>query len=794
MRRGILLLLIIGCYCPALLAQKLAQAIKGKITDVSSGESLIGASVTILGSDPLIGAISDVNGLYEIKNVPIGRQDIQISYVGYEPLIYRGMLVTTAKPLVLDVAMKISLQNLDEIVVTTSGDKRPLNEIAKVSARSFSLEESQRFAGGLSDPSRVAYSFPGVTFGNPQDNGVVIRGNSPVNVLWRIEGVEVPGASHFGGGNLAGAGLITIFSANVLGTSDFLTGAFPAEYGNATAGVFDINFRSGSTDETKYTAQLGVLGADLAIEGPFKPGSESSYLVNYRHGFIGYYGRLAGGVEPDYQDISFKLNLPSKRLGTLSLWGIGGLSSIFTPFGEYEVEDGEIDQRETESDFQQDDINFDMAAVGVNHRLQIGKKSFLNSSLAVSTNGYKSISNWFEPDSDTVNTGSLSPYTDIESRETKFTATTNLNHQFSNRFNSTTGVILDYLVFDYKALQAEEPQAELVEFLNTSGNTYNVQVYTQSEFQFSPRLSMQAGLNLHHFEINKETTLEPRAGLSWKALSKLTFGLGYGLHSRREEPKVYFFDYESPSGEIRNNESLKRKKANHFILSADYQITDGLRFLVEGYYQRLSDIPVVPDSSYSFANYTQLWELDAQLTNDGIGTNMGIDLSLERSFNKGYYYLLTASFYDSKYTGGDGIERNTLFNRGYLSTITAGKEFLITRRKKNQLNLLGINFNVTYMGGQRITPFLPVESQIEQEAVLDYDRLYSLQSDPELWINAGITYKINKAKSTATWGLDFQNATLNEQLQGYEFNFVNNAVEEDRVLFLLPNFYYKIEF
>ncbi|MEM8970087.1 MAG: TonB-dependent receptor, partial [Bacteroidota bacterium] len=289
-------------------------------------------------------------------------------------------------------------------------------------------------------------------------------------------------------------------------------------------------------------------------------------------------------------------------------------------------------------------------------------------------------------------------------------------------------------------------------------------------------------------------TLEPRAGLSWQALPALTFGLGYGRHSRREDLKVYFFNYEDDNGNIRTNEDLKRSKADHYVASVNWNITSTLRFQVEAYYQWLFDVPVIVDSSYSFANYTQLWELDEQITNEGTGTNQGVDITLEQSFRNNYYYLLTASVFDSKYVGGDGIERNTLFNRGYLSTLTAGKEFVIRRKRKNRVNLLGFNVNLNYLGGQRITPFLREESLREEEAILDYDQLYSNQTDPELWINTGITYRINRQNSTTTWGLDFQNATLNEQLQGYEYNFFTQEVQEERVLFLLPNLYYKLEF
>lgn len=774
--------------------QQFTQSVSGVVLDRISRQPISGANVSILNTEPLLGTITDNNGKFTIENVPIGRQDIQVSFLGYEIVILQGNLISSSKSFVVTIELQELPQSLGEVVLSPVSNQKPLNKMAKVSARSFSIEEASRFAGGLSDPARVAYNFPGATFGAPQDNGVVIRGNSPTNVLWRINGLEVSGASHFGGGNLAGAGLITIFSSNVLGTSDFLTGAFPAEYGNVTSGVFDINFKKGTTDKNKWTTQLGILGIDIATEGRFKKKSEASYLINYRHGFIGYYGRLAGGVAPDYQDISFNLSLPTAKGGNFNIWGIGGLSAIFTPYGEYEMKEDEIKQRETENDFQQDDIDFDMAAVGINHKIKLGNRSLLNSTLGFTSTGYESSSEWFTPDADTLNTGSLTPYSYLQNRESKITLTSNLTHKFSENIYITSGIIADYINFNAIARQADKPQEPLMEFLNAKDNTYYLQTYGQTNVRLTPKINIQAGINISHFGLSGETTFEPRVGLRWKPLRDLSIGLGYGRHSRREELKVYFFDYIDDTNQKQNNTNLDRTKANHYIASIDWNITKNLKLSIEGYYQELSKVPVAVDSSYSVANYTQLWELDKRLINQGMSTNKGIDIALEQVFHKDYYYLISASFFDSKYIGGDGVERNTLFNREYFITLTAGKEFKISRKKKNKVNLLGINMNAAYLGGQRETPFIEAESILEQEVILDYDSLYSLQNDPELWINFGVTYKSNKAKSTTTWGLDFQNVTLKEQQQGYEYNFVTNQIQEAKVLFLLPNFYYKIEF
>lgn len=318
-------------------SQNITQTIKGKIIDIITGEPLIGATVVINNSNPIIGTTTDIEGNYTLEDVEVGRHTLSVSYIGYKTIITEEILLTSSKPFLLDVELDEDFLGLDAVVITTK--KRDLaNRMAVVSSRSFTIEESSRLAGGLSDPSRVAYNFAGVTFSAPQDNGVVIRGNAPSSVLWRLNGMDVSGAAHFGGGNLAGAGLISIYSANILKRSKFFTGAFPAEYAGGTSGVFDIEFRKGNKDEAKHLLQLGILGVDISSEGPLNKSNGSSYLINYRHGFIGYYGALAGGTEPYYQDLSFNLNFPTKKYGEFSLWGIGGLSRNVVPVGEYKNE------------------------------------------------------------------------------------------------------------------------------------------------------------------------------------------------------------------------------------------------------------------------------------------------------------------------------------------------------------------------------------------------------------------------------------------------------------------------
>ena len=171
-----------------------------------------------------------------------------------------------------------SLHKLDEVTIKASSNRtRPLNEFASISARSFSVEETRRYAASVADPARMVMNFPGVT-NSGDDNSIVVRGNSPKGVLWRLEGIEIPNPNHFSALGSSG-GSISMLNANVLGNSDFYTGAFVPEIGNALSGAFDLNFRNGNTERYEHTVQVGVLGVELATEGPFKKGGKASYLV-----------------------------------------------------------------------------------------------------------------------------------------------------------------------------------------------------------------------------------------------------------------------------------------------------------------------------------------------------------------------------------------------------------------------------------------------------------------------------------------------------------------------------------
>ena len=235
------------------LSQQPTFFIRGIVTDQDSKVPISFASVFVIGISPTLGTTTDIDGKFRIENVPVGRYDLQVSFLGYEPTIVKELTVSSAKETFINVSLKESAFTLDEIVIKPKTNKeRALNSMAIVSARMLSVEEAKRYAGGFDDPARLASSFAGVASG-VNSNAIVVRGNAPKSLQWKLEGIEIPNPNHFANLQGLGGGGLTALSSQLLANSDFFTGAFPAEYNNALSGVFDIFMRTGNNDDYEYT-------------------------------------------------------------------------------------------------------------------------------------------------------------------------------------------------------------------------------------------------------------------------------------------------------------------------------------------------------------------------------------------------------------------------------------------------------------------------------------------------------------------------------------------------------------
>lgn len=370
MKRSILLIIFAFTLSLINAGAQTGKPIRGIVVDDASGETLPTVAITVLDSNPLIGTTTDTDGNFVISGLLVGRYNLQVTFMGYEPMVYRDILVSSGKETFLTIRLKEEVTQLQEVVIRPTVNKQePLNSTATASARMLSTEEAARYAGGFDDPARLVSSFAGVA-GNVSSNGIAIRGNSPQFLQWRLEGVEIPNPTHFSDITGVGGGILTALSSQVLDNSDFFTGAFPAEYSNALSGVFDMQMRNGNRWDYEHSLQVGTLGIDLSSEGPLKKGGQASYLFNYRYATMALADDLFPGLLGDasgmrYQDLSFKFNFPTKRAGTFSLWGIG-IIDRFSEELEENIEEWETDKDDMDAVYKQK-----MAAGGVGHRIAL---------------------------------------------------------------------------------------------------------------------------------------------------------------------------------------------------------------------------------------------------------------------------------------------------------------------------------------------------------------------------------------------------------------------------------------
>lgn len=756
------------------------QSIRGRVKDKSTGNPLEFASVAVLATNPPLGAVADSAGLFVIKNVPVGRYDVQASMMGYESVVVKEILLSTAKETVLEIEMSENALVLSEITVKPKVNKaQPLNVMAVGSARMFSVEEASRYAGGFDDPARLATAFAGVTSGI-RSNGIVVRGNAPRFLQWRLEEVEIPNPNHFAETATFGGGGLTAVSSQLLGNSDFFTGAFPAEYSNALSGVFDINLRNGNNRKRESTFQFGIIGIDFASEGPLGE-SNASYIFNYRYSTLALLGSVFPGTLPEeasllrYQDLSFKLNFPTQRMGTFSVWGIG--------LADYSGQKAQTDSLQWTymNDREEQKVNQFTSAFGLNHRIQIGDKAFLKTSLAATVTGLNFIT-------DRINNKLLLiPQSRIKNTRWNFIFASSLNRKFGARHTNKTGLRITGLKYDLLLQNASRPQS-FATISDEAGFSALVSAYTSSSFKLSNAWTLNLGVNTQRFSLNSRYAIEPRAGIRRKINPNHSVGVSYGLHSRLEMLHYYFI--RSESGELQNKD-LDFTRAHHWVLSYDWNISTDYHWRMEPYVQYLYSVPVIAGSSFSFINLQGDWFITEKLVNQGKGLNYGVDLTFEKYMSKGYYYMLTASLFNSRYKAGDKVWRNTRYNRNFIFNLLTGKEWLLG---KSQRNVFNAGIRLSYEGGDRHTPVDLPASQLTEDAVYFENEAFSKQYAPVLICHFTAAYKINGKNLSHEIAFKVLNATLYKEYFGHRYNYQTRLVDIEREAVIVPNISYRIEF
>ncbi|MCU0340341.1 MAG: TonB-dependent receptor [Spirosomaceae bacterium] len=763
-------------------AQTLTQTIRGTVLDKNIQTPIIGAAVTLLGQSQ--GTTTDAEGNFRLEKVPIGRQSLKISYVGYKESSLT-IQVNAGKEVVLNVGIEEDVKQLSEVTVKAPVVKdRPLNDMATVSARTFSVEETQRYAASINDPARMATAFAGIIAPNDESNNIVIRGNAPNGLLWRMEGIEIPNPNHFSSVGQAGGG-VSILSAQVLTNSDFMTGAFPAEYGNALSGVFDLRLRKGNNQQREYTVQLGVLGLDVAAEGPFSKKYKGSYLINYRYSTLELLTKLGlpiGDYAQRFQDISYNIALPTKKIGDFTLFGFGGLSGT----RNLAVPDSLEWKKNADRRFPERFYS-NTGAWGATHTLRFKDKTLLKTVALYSA--YRN----FDEQNEYTKAYLIEPRFNEDYNLRKLAISSTLNHKFSPRLTLRTGVIWSGQQYELVRESWNATQRRMVSFINSDGQTNVTQAFMQWNYKITPQLALNLGAHYLSLALNQSRSLEPRASIKWDFAQNQTLGLGFGRHSQTNPIALHFFaQNRTDIGLVFPNQNLNFPKADHLVLSYDRLLNEHTRLKLETYRQWLFDIPVNASvkNAFSMVNENDGFVIGT-LANAGKGRNYGVELTLERFLHNNFYYLISGSLFDSQYTGSDGIWRNTRYNSGAAANVLAGKEWNVGRGKNN---VLGLNLKFTYVGGFRATPIDLEQSRRRGSTVLIESRAFEDRLPDYLRADLRLSWQRNKNGFTGTLALDLRNTTNHTNVFSRFYSASQGRVVFSEQLPIVPILSYRIEF
>lgn len=776
----IFLILVACIFMPCMIYAQ--QNLRGRIIDTESQYPLEGVLVKVANLTDRLPVVTDAQGEFLMENIPTGRVELHCSYLGYENVTIPNILITAGKENFINITMHEKVNQLQEIVITVD-KKEVINEMAAVSSRTFSVEDSKRFAGSINDVSRMAQNYAGVAAGNDSRNDIIIRGNTPTGLLWMLEGVSIFNPNHFSQAGGTG-GPVSMLNNNNLSNSDFLTSAFPAEYGNAISGVFDLRLRSGNRHKREYMLQASFMGLEAGAEGYFSKKSPASYIANFRYSTLDIFHKLGintgtGNAVPEYYDLTYKISLPTQRFGKFDFWGLGGKSH---------TDQKATQERDSTNLYAfSSDVRFgsQMFTSGLSHFINLDESMFLKSTLAYSSTAttIESFKVDFSTDTRSKNYGS-------HYDQRKIIFHTKLQKKLDAANTISLGFNAEKYASFYKDSILRSSDTAFLRLRDFDGSLGVLNAYFQYQLKINPKLTWNAGLHYINFMYNKSESMEPRTSLKYLLRSNMSISFGYGLHHQMNSLHYYFAQTRLPDGSYyASNKNLGLIASHHYVLAYDWNLNKDLRCKLEAYLQALDQVPV--HGQFSVLNEGAEYRLPNidSLKNLGKGQNKGIELTIEKFFSKQYYFLFTTSYFQSLYRDENKNWHSTTFDNRYIINALAGKEFQL-----NKKNTLILDIKSTYAGGRKYTPIDIAASKATSQQVLDTTQLWQSQYPDYFRIDAKISFRRNAKHTTHEIGFDLMNLTNHKNIFSREWDENSSSIKTIYQTGFLPIFLYRLTF
>ncbi len=763
-------ILLICLFCCQLVLAQQNQQITGRVEDQTTHTGLAGASIILVQDTITSGTTTDASGVFVFKNISPGRYTLKVSYTGYET-VQQELLVISARRSEVVVSLREYQNTLDEVEVVSSRAQS-----YEPGEHSITNEKALRLPANFFDPVRVITSYPGVMTANDQNNAIVIRGNSPAGLLWKINGLDVVNPNHlanagtFSDKSASYGGGVNIISSQLMERTDFFTGSLPAQYGNTLSGVIDMKLRGGDTTEYHYTAQASLIGLDLAAEGPVNKNNNTSFLANYRYSTVGLLSQLGakfGDEDISFQDLTFSLNSSLSKARSISWFGFAGASK-----NSFEHKDS------TDWEFEKDQYDIEYRSTNFGTGL-VFNQSVRNTNLSTGV----SVSGSQQSRDQTASPQIMMGRPDVI-YEDRFDLDKLLISAFGrmsakmNNYLIETGVQVNYMSDDILLVNRTGSTPETIDYGSVDGFLF--QPYAQWKVFLSDKWSALTAVRYVYFTYNQTGSVEPRIAFEFLPTSNSSFKVSYNLVSQLQSVATYAND----------NKDLELTKSHHFDLGYTFVSDKGFRFSSTAYYQKLFDVPIEEfSSSYSLLNEIEVYPYSG-LISKGVGSNYGLEALVEKYFFDKSYFIMGASYYRSQYKGSDGVERSTRFDGNYSIKVTYGREW--TKMKKQSQRSFGVSSRMLYLGGLRESPIIP--TQLAPGTIYDPEKVFEDKLKDYFRVDLRLNWRKNKKNYTRTIAIDIQNV-LNVQNEAYHYyDHVKEKVTTQYQLGIIPVLVYRIDF
>ncbi len=758
---AIILILISGLSLNIFSQQK--GSIMGSAADRNTQSLIEGVVVKVIGTE--IGTITRKDGSYEIRNIPVGTYEIQFTSASYKSFIESNVVILPGKTMMLDI--QLEGVTTEEVIVESSRFQKP-NDVS-TSFKSLTFEELRRSPGGFEDIGRIIQTLPGVAIGSDGRNDINVRGGSPSENLFVVDGFNVNNINHFGSQGATG-GPLSIINLDFVKEVNFITGGFSAKYGDKLSSVIDIKLRDGNKDKFFGKINLSGTGFGANLEGPLPTKNNGSWIVSARRSYLDLVFNAAGfSFVPEYSDFQARLHYQINDNNFLTFSSFGAIDKVrFNNSTEQNKQDNERILTNNQGSY----------SSGIGLKTLLSANSFSNISIS------RNFTNYFFSKRDSYFNETFR--NNSKEGDILLKAEYSLKAGNSSYINIGTGgqtIKLNYDIYkEADTLDFVDPVtgSKIVVpevTVNENKRTYKAYAYAELVQNFLKRFKLTAGLRYDYFDlINHKNYISPRASLSAVLTPKLSLNLAFGIF------------YQSPSyiwlAASPDNLNLKDIRADHYIAGLEYLFDESTKMTFEVYYKDYKNYPVSTIRPYQILANNSSFETEnsfglESLVSAGTGKASGVELFIQKALTKSLYGTISFSFSDVKYKAYDGVERRSDFDNRYVVTVSGGYKLGLSWEFSAKFRIAG---------GRPYTPINPFDGTI------DYSN-YNSQTLPAYHrFDVRAEKRWFFSKWTLTTYIDIQNLYNRKNIGAYRWDRYKKEIVTDKNIGILPSIGISAEF